>query len=1434
MNQDKCKTILLVEDEAVIALAEKKILEKHGYSIIVANSGEEACELVRTNHNIDLILMDIDLGNGIDGTETAIRILNEKIVPVVFLSSHTEPEIVDKTEKITSYGYVVKNSGNTVLAASIKMAFKLFEANMRILESENKQKAMISNISDVIGIISPDGILKYKSTNIEKWFGWKPDDLIGTDFRKTVHPGDAVWIENEFVKILSEEDLSVTVEYRFKCKNDVYKWVELTAVNCINNPAINGVLINYHNITERKQAEEAIEKRIIALTLPLVHDTAVNFNDLFNPDDIQLIQDEFASATMVASIITHPDGTPITRPSNFTHLCEGIVRKTEKGLCNCYKSDAELGAPDTRGPIVKPCLSGGLWDAGASITVGGHHIANWLVGQVRDETQTDESMLAYAREIGADEADFLKAFHEVPSMSQDQFHKVAQSLYTLANQLSNAAFQNMEQARFINERKDIEEQLRKSEEKYRSILENSSQGIVVARDGDIKYANPVSSVISGYTLDEIYSRPFMDFIYPDDRVMVINHYQARLAGESDNNPVYRFRLLGKQGNIVWCEINAVLIEWEGSAATLNFLTNITDQMKAEKALRESESKYRSIFENVQDIFYRIDLDGVIIEISPSIERYTGYTREQLIGRKVDDVYFNPDDRIKLLNNIIENGEVVDYELQLKAADERKVIASASSHILYDSAMKPAGIEGTLRDITERKKMEQALLESERNLRLITDNMHETVWLMDMDLNITWMSPSVEKIRGYTLEELAGFSLNQHLTKESFSGLMQLVAEELTPEKLNDINADITIYLELEFCRKDGSTFWGDTFATVIRDSEGKPSGILCTGRDISEQKASNKALRDSEKRLSYALEATSDGLYDMNLVSGEIYCNSRYYNMIGYELYEIPPSLDTWKSMLYPDDRDYAIGKLMDMLAMKDEFMEMEYRIKTKNGGFIWVLDRSKIVEYDASGKPVRIVGTHVDISERKQVEETLRNSEKIHRLLADNVSDVIWTMDFSGHFTYVSPSVERLRGYTPVEVLQQSLQSSLAPESAAVAQAAFENAVMQLSLGSGDPEFHGEIEQLCKDGTTVWTEVRTSIMRNDSGEIMSILGVTRDISERRRSDAALKESEEKYRILVEHSSDLIWSLDSNGEFIYASPSWEKITGYSPSVIIGTNFSSIVHPDDYQICLDTINKAVQLKEIQSSPVYRIRHADGSWHVHEATGTPVIGPDGVSISIVGFSRDITESREAEEKIQNLLKEKELILKEVHHRVKNNMSTILNLLTLQLDMQDNPQTKGVLFDAAGRVQSMMVLYNKLYRSDSENMLSLKEYFTALVWEIISLFPGKESLKLKLDIDDFMLSTKILSPLGIIINELITNSMKYAFSGMNECEIELKVFRKDKSVQIVFRDNGKGLPESVSFEKSTGFGMQLISMLTSQIKGKVYIDRERGTCFIIEFDI
>jgi len=215
-------------------------------------------------------------------------------------------------------------------------------------------------------------------------------------------------------------------------------------------------------------------------------------------------------------------------------------------------------------------------------------------------------------------------------------------------------------------------------------------------------------------------------------------------------------------------------------------------------------------------------------------------------------------------------------------------------------------------------------------------------------------------------------------------------------------------------------------------------------------------------------------------------------------------------------------------------------------------------------------------------------------------------------------------------------------------------------------------------------------------------------------------------------------------------------------------------------------------------------------------------------------DITEINDAGEKIRHLLAEKELILKEVHHRIKNNLNTIKGLLSLQAGFLKDPSAVSALNDSENRVESMMILYDKLYCSDNFENLSVKDYLPTLIDEMVKNFPNYHSVKIEKKIDDFVLDIKKIQPLGIITNELLTNIMKYAFTGTGDGLISISAGLKDNTVTLVITDNGRGLPETIDFKNSTGFGMQLVSMLTDQIGGKIRIERGSGTRFILEFKL
>jgi anti-anti-sigma factor len=182
---------------------------------------------------------------------------------------------------------------------------------------------------------------------------------------------------------------------------------------------------------------------------------SLRLEDLFNLAEIQEIQDAFANATGVASIITTVDGKPITRPSNFCNLCQ-LIRSTEQGATNCMNSAAVLGKVNPDGPVVQPCLSGGLYDGGTSIMVGDRHIANWLIGQVIDDSFDEERMLDYADVVGADKVQFRTALREVPRMSHEQFSAVAKMLFLISRQLSRLALRNLQQVQAIEQHKKAE------------------------------------------------------------------------------------------------------------------------------------------------------------------------------------------------------------------------------------------------------------------------------------------------------------------------------------------------------------------------------------------------------------------------------------------------------------------------------------------------------------------------------------------------------------------------------------------------------------------------------------------------------------------------------------------------------------------------------------------------------------------------------------------------------------------------------------------------------------------------------------------------------------------------------------------------------------------------------------------------------------------
>ena len=350
------------------------------------------------------------------------------------------------------------------------------------------------------------------------------------------------------------------------------------------------VIATVEDVTERRMAEEVIAHRLISLTRPLSDSSTIAFADLFNLEDLQILQDQFAEAFQVASVITDPQGNPITRPSNFTHLCRDLIRQSDQGSANCRHSDAILGQFSNDGPKVQLCLSAGLWDAGAGISVDGHHLANWLIGQVRDSRQDEESIRRYAREIGIDEDEAAAAFALVPAMSRQRFESIAALLFSLANRLSTCAYQNLQQARSITELQEARDLLATSESRLRFALQGANDGLWDADlrgQGEVYFSDRAMEILGYAPLAGTKNAvDWRNLIHPDDFART---WSSMIDLFKKRSPILveEIRLQKEGGGWKWVLVRGKVVSWNDKQWALRLTGTLTD-INHRKKLEETQ------------------------------------------------------------------------------------------------------------------------------------------------------------------------------------------------------------------------------------------------------------------------------------------------------------------------------------------------------------------------------------------------------------------------------------------------------------------------------------------------------------------------------------------------------------------------------------------------------------------------------------------------------------------------------------------------------------------------------------------------------------------------------------------------------------------------------------------------------------------------------
>jgi PAS domain S-box-containing protein len=625
------------------------------------------------------------------------------------------------------------------------------QAEKALQESEQRFRQVVESSPLPIGLAAADGMIGYVNPKFVETFKYTLEDVPRlADWYRLAYPDPAYrqgviaqW-QKAREKITHEGGTSEKIEAEITCKDGSKRIMEIFEAQMGAQ-----TLALFNDLTERKRMEEAMEKRLVALSRPLGDAADIDFHDLFNLEDIQEIQDLFAKSTGVSSLITTPDGAPITQPSNFCRLCSSFIRQTEPGRQKCAISDAALGRYNPDAPTIHHCLSAGLCAAGASITVGGKHIANWLIGQVRDETVNEENIREYARALGVDAEEFIATFREVPYMPAEQFQQVAQALFVFANQLSAMAYQNVQQARFITERRQAEAQLLATQERLELALQGADLGTWDwnVKTGAVTFNKRYAEML-GYTLEEV--EPHLHFweklVHPDELPAVVEILNAHLEGQT---PFYEteHRLRHKLGSWVWVLAKGKVIGRDAQGKAVRACgthLDITERKRAEVALRDSEERLRLALQAANQGLYDLNIQTGEAKVSPEYATMLGYDPgefQETNARWIERLHADDREQVAATYQAYVRGDIPNYEVEFRQRTQSgdwKWILSLGKVVAWDEDGKPLRMLGTHTDITERKQAEAALRESEKRLREAQEMAHLGFWYWNVKTgDVTW-------------------------------------------------------------------------------------------------------------------------------------------------------------------------------------------------------------------------------------------------------------------------------------------------------------------------------------------------------------------------------------------------------------------------------------------------------------------------------------------------------------------------------------------------------------------------------------------------------------------------------------------------------------------------------------------------------------------------
>ncbi|NYB52250.1 MAG: PAS domain S-box protein [Methanobacteriaceae archaeon] len=703
-----------------------------------------------------------------------------------------------------------------------------------------------------------------------------------------------------------------------------------------------------------------------------------------------------------------------------------------------------------------------------------------------------------------------------------------------------------------------------------------------------------------------------------------------------------------------------------------------------------------------------------------------------------------------------------------------------------------------------------LAESEEKFRSVFESAAEAIITIDSKGNVVYWNKEAQNIFGYSKEEIIGQSITlimpRRFRKAFKEGMMDMVSSNRTKFSMSSP--------KMRALRKNDDEFPFE-YKGSVWESEGERYYTVLV-KDITDKIKADEI----SSTLTAIVENSNDAIIGKDLDGIVLSWNQGAEKIYGYKEDEM---IGKSISRIFPPGSD-ELEQILDKISRGETIDHYRTHRVTKTGDVIDISLTSSPIK-DSFGNIVGVSSISRDITSQMEAERALEKSEAQLTLLTSNMADIICQADSEGNYIYVSPSVKSVLGYEPDEMMGRSMFDFVHPDDLKAVTSCMQDAAGKCISQSATYRLRKA------DGNYIWIGTTGKPLFNERGDLSGFVCNSRDITQQKYAEDALRESEEKYRSLIESAQDPISILDRNGVFLLTNRASAQRFNMEPPEMLGKSLRELF-PETADKQLKVIRKVFDTGEglEVEMPVKYDQHD----RYYSVSAQPIFGPENTVQTVQVIARDITDIKQTQMQLEQALHDKDMLMKEIYHRVKNNLMVISSLLNLQSSYIKDEEAKGIFKESQDRAHSMALIHERLYRSKDLKHMDFGDYIRSLAMDLFRTYVSDPSrIKLEMEVEDILIDINTAIPLGLIVNELLSNSMKHAFPRDKSGVIKVKFYKKDdESCILEVSDTGVGFPKDLELDKTESLGLQLVNNLTRQINGELELERTPGTTFRIRF--